>query len=231
MLRRAVLVMLSMLALALPAAASGKPTARHAPKADWVRTYAVTPEGGYRIGNPKAKVAIVEYASLTCPHCRHFAETAMKPLLAQYVRTGKATYEFRSMVLNAVDIAANLVARCDGPAHFFPMADDLYATQPLWLGRITDADLDQYGSLPQGEMMLAIAKKTGLITMGAAHGINPAKAERCLKDQVAAQRLAAMVQAAGDRGVRGTPTFFVNGKRADAYDWATLEPYLKKAGG
>ena len=56
--------------------------------------FAVTPEGGFRMGDPKAKIAIVEYGSLTCPHCRHFAETAVKPLVDQYVRTGKAVTNF-----------------------------------------------------------------------------------------------------------------------------------------
>src|SRR5207302_8643253 len=113
----------------VPAAAPAKQAA----KADWLHTYAVTPESGFRLGNPKAKLAIVEYGSLTCPHCRHFAETAMKPLLNQYVRAGKVSYEFRSFILNVIDIAATLVARCNGPAHFFPMAEGLYATHPQWV--------------------------------------------------------------------------------------------------
>jgi len=72
--------------------------APHAPRkaskaVDWTKTVVDTPDGGFRMGNPKAKITIVEYGSLTCPHCRHFAETAMKPLLGQYVRTGKASSE------------------------------------------------------------------------------------------------------------------------------------------
>jgi len=106
--------------------------APHAPRkaskaVDWTKTVVDTPDGGFRMGNPKAKITIVEYGSLTCPHCRHFAETAMKPLLGQYVRTGKASYEYRSLVLNGIDIAATLVARCGGAAHFFPVAEELYA--------------------------------------------------------------------------------------------------------
>ena len=72
------------------------------------------------MGNPKAKIEVVEYGSLTCPHCRHFAETAVNPLVAQYVRTGKASYEFRPFILDGIDVAANLVARCSGPATLLP---------------------------------------------------------------------------------------------------------------
>ena len=214
--------------------AGAKTPAKGSVKADWTRTFGVTPEGGFRMGNPKAKVAVVEYASLTCPHCRHFAQTAMKPLLDQYVRTGKASYEYRSFLLNGVDLAATLVSRCNGPAHFFPMAEKLYATQPEWAaktGQLSQAEQEKIGGLPQGQMMLEIAKVSGLLPIAASHGIPAAKAELCLKDEKAAMSLVQMEKAATDRGVHGTPTFFVNGKQVSAYDWPTLEPFLKDAGG
>ena len=221
--------------LLLPAAASAaKAPVKRTAKVDWLRTFAVTPEGGFRMGNPKAKVAIVEYGSLTCPHCRHFAETAIKPLLEHYVRTGKASYEFRSFVLNGIDLAATLVARCNGPAHFFPTAAQLYATQPVWIDKITKlpkAEQDKLNALPQNELMLGIAKAGGLLPIAAAHGIPPAKAQVCLKDESAATALMKDVQAASGLGVQGTPTFFVNGKQVPAHDWATLEPFLKDPGG
>lgn len=210
-----------------PQAAVAKAAAKH----DWTQTFSVTPDGGFEIGNPKAKIALVEYGSLTCPHCRHFAQTAMKALLAQYVRTGKASYEYRSLILNTIDAAATLVARCDGPKHFFPIAEELYATQPTWIAKVTDSDADKLNALPREEMMLGVAKVTGLIPIAASHGITPVKAEACLKDEAAAEQLAQMAQAAQDRGVQGTPTFLVNGKQVPAYDWETLQPFLKDAGG
>jgi protein-disulfide isomerase len=225
----AALAVLAIVGLAIPA--SAKAPAHSAARVNWARTFSVTPEGGYRMGNPKAKVAVVEYASLTCPHCRHFAETAVDPLIAQYVRTGKASYEFRPFILDGIDVAANLVARCNGPASFFPMAADLYATQPMWRARISDDDMERFGALPQGQMMVGIAEQAGLILTGAAHGIAPAKARACLSNESAAERLAAMRQAASASGVKGTPTLLVNGKVVPAYDWTTLQPFLKRAGG
>ena len=217
----------------LPAPAQAKPVARAAAARDWTHVFSVTPDGGFRMGNPKAKVAIVEYASLTCPHCRHFAETAMKPLLSRYVRTGKASYEFRSFVLNGIDLAATLLARCNGPAHFFPTAEKLYATQSVWVDKITNlpkAEQDKLNALPENQLMLGIAKAGNLLPIAAAHGIPTAKAAACLKDDAAAKALVKMRQAAADSGVSGTPAFFVNGKQVAAYDWATLEPFLKEAG-
>jgi protein-disulfide isomerase len=218
----------------LPAAAQAESRAKPAAARDWARVFSVTPEGGFRMGNPKAKFAIVEYGSLTCPHCRHFAESAMKPLVSQYVRSGKASYEFRSFVLNGIDLAATLLARCNGPAHFFPTAEQLYATQPVWIDKITKLpkdEQDKLNALPDNELLLAIARAGRLLPIAAAHGIPTAKAENCLKDVSAAQALTKMAQSATDLGVKGTPTFFVNGKQVEAYDWATLEPFLKESGG
>ena len=223
-----VLAAISMAALVPPAAAA--PRQKAAQAQDWTKTVAETPDGGFRMGNPDAKIAVVEYGSLTCPHCRHFAETGVKPLIAKYVRTGKASYEYRSLILNGIDIAATLVARCGGPKHFFPIAEQLYATQPKWVGKVTDAESEKLSALPQDQMMLGVAKVTGLFPIAAAHGIPAAKAETCVQDQAAADQLQQMVQAASDKGVQGTPTFFVNDKLVAAYDWATLEPFLKEAG-
>jgi protein-disulfide isomerase len=211
-----------------PAAADAKPGAR-----DWTHVFSVTADGGFRMGNPKAKVAIVEYASLTCPHCRHFAETGMKPLTSQYVRTGKASYEFRSYILNGIDQAATLLARCNGPAHFFATAEQLYAKQPEWVGKVgelPEAEWDKLSALPPALAMPSLNSPGGLLPIAAAHGIPAAKAAVCLKDDAAADALTKMVQSATDLGVQGTPTFFVNGKQVDAHDWATLEPFLKEAG-
>ena len=221
------------LSLCLIPASAGSATAPRATAArvDWSRKFSVTPEGGYRIGNPAARITIVEYGSLVCPHCRHFAQTSMRPLLSGYVRTGKASYEFRPLILSGLDIAATLVARCSGPSRFFPIMETLYATQPTWTGRIDQEQYAKLLNLPEGEMFVSLARLTGVTRVAAGHGIAAPRAEACLRNKAAAERLAAMTQAAEDRGVRGTPTFFVNGQRADAVDWATLEPFLKKAGG
>jgi protein-disulfide isomerase len=222
------LAILGLAILGSPASAKAAASVSH--HADWTQTFAETPDGGFKMGNPEAKIEIVEYGSLTCPHCRHFAQTGMKPLLARYVRTGKASYEYRSLILNGVDVAATLVARCGGANRFFPMADELYATQPTWLGKVTDTQSERLNTLPENEQRVGVAKVTGLLPIAAKHGIPPAKAEQCLKSDAAVTELNQMAQKASEAGVQGTPTFFVNGKLVDAADWQTLEPFLKDAG-
>ena len=182
------------------------------------------------MGNPKAKVKVIEYGSLTCPHCRHFAQDAVKKFVAQYVRTGRASYEYRPMMLNSVDLAAILLARCAGPSRFFPMAEKLYATQPEWTDRaaaLTDADL---ANIPDNQIALRVAEQAQLIPVAGAFGIPAARARTCLLDTGAQTKIAQMYQAAIDADVPGTPYFLVNGAPARIWDWATLQQELRKAG-
>ena len=212
-----------------PAAPAKKAVAR-----DWTRMVAATPEGGFRMGNPNAKVKLIEYGSLTCPHCRHVAETGVKPLLGTYVKTGKVSYEFRNMVLNGIDVAATLVARCGGAPKFFPIADNLYASQAVWIGKIaavSAADKEALEKLTDGARLARLAEIGGLTTIVQRHGITPTRAKACAADPAGFARLVKMYEAAIARGVTGTPTFFINGAKVDGIEWSDLEPQLRKAGG
>ena len=218
------------LSIGSPAAAAK----RSAVAADWTRTVVATPQGGFRMGNPNARVKLVEYGSLTCPHCRHFAETGVKPLLAGYVKTGKVSYEFRNMVLNGIDVAATLVARCGGAPKFFAMADDLYRTQPSWVGKVANmpaADKASLEQLSDGARLARIAEYGGIVAIAQRRGIAPARAKACAANGAAFKQLTNMYEAALALGVTGTPTFFVNGKKVDGVEWSDLEPALRKAGG
>src|SRR3954463_5458488 len=70
---------------------------------DWTKVVTPTPAGGFMMGNPVAKVHLIEYGALTCPHCQRFDESGVTPLVDNYVKTGKITYEFRNYLLNALD--------------------------------------------------------------------------------------------------------------------------------
>ena len=198
------------------------------------RTFAETPDGGFRMGNPKAKIAVVEYGSLTCPHCRHFAETGMKPLLANMCRPGKASYEFRSTDPERHrHVAATLRRAVRRASRFFP-----WPTSFMRLSRPGSARSairkPQTGSTrcPQDENVLGVAKVAGLAAdCGRGTDIVRAKAEQCLKSDAALDRARSRWHRRRPKlGVQGTPTFFVNGKLRRCYDWASLEPFLKDAG-
>ena len=233
-MKRLAPVACALLAFSMLPAASAKPAHPARGAHDWAKTITETSEGGFRMGNPDAKVRIVEYGSLTCPHCRHLAETAMGPIVSDYVRTGKASFEFRTMALNELDVAAILLARCSGPSHFFPLAEKLYATQPEWLNRIQalpDKELQRIGGLPSAQEFLELAKAARLLPLGAANGVPESKAKACITSDAGADKLQQMHDAAMAAGIQGTPTILVNDNVVAANDWETLEPYLKDAGG
>ncbi|HEV2079483.1 MAG TPA: thioredoxin domain-containing protein [Allosphingosinicella sp.] len=219
------------------ALAGGPSAAAPAKKAvaarDWTKTVVATPQGGFRMGNPAAKVKLVEYGSLTCPHCADFSGSAAGPLAAM-VRSGKLSFEFRNYVLNGADVTASLIARCGGPGKFFPTIERMYAAQPRWLAKLeamTPAQEKSLQSLSSAERLARIADMAGLTQIGAASGIAPQQAKKCLADDAALQRLADMYEAASALGVEGTPTFLINGTKVHAHDWKELEPLIRKAGG
>jgi protein-disulfide isomerase len=215
------------------AAPAKKATPARSAVRDWTRTVVVTPEGGYRMGNPNAPVKIVEYGSLTCPHCAAFARSTAEPIRAK-VRTGKVSFEFRNYVLNGIDVTATLLARCAVPANFFHLTETLYATQEQWVGRISglpQAEKDKLKGMPEAERLGRLADIGGLTQIAAQAGVTPQKGKACLADQAALDRLGEMAESAEALGVHGTPTFFVNGQRVDAQDWATIEPHIRQAGG
>ena len=207
----------------------------HAPAAkprDWSQVVTVTPAGGFAMGNPAAKVKLIEYGSLACPHCRHFEETGFKPLVEGYVRTGKVNYEFRNLLINGPDISVSLLTRCAGVTKFFPMSQFVYATQEKWQDRIdamSDADRAALEKMTPQQRVIRFAQLGGMAQMAARFGVSPARARQCLSDPRALQRLLDMTQAANDNGIDHTPTFLVNGKTTDAATWEELEPEIKAA--
>jgi protein-disulfide isomerase len=217
---------------AMPAEAA--PTRKPSVVSDWTRIVVQTPAGGYRMGNPNAKVKLVEYGSLACPHCRHFEETGFKPLVQGYVRTGRVSYEFRNFLLNAPDISVSLLAHCVGPAKFFPMSQAVFASQPQWFDKIsaiTDEQRAAMDGMTPAQRVVRIGELAGFPEIAARYGLTAARSRQCLANPKGLATLLAMTKKAQDAGVKRTPTFFINGKASDASTWEELEPQLKKAAG
>ena len=220
------------LAIAAGTTAVWAAPAKKAPAIDWGRTVVETPEGGMAMGNPRAKVTLVEYASLACSHCREFAARGYAPLKGGYVKSGRVRFEYRPFILNGYDLAATTIARCAGPRDFFPVAEAVFAAQPQWMARVNaapEAQVRQLEGLPPSKMRPAMARLAGFPAIAASKGLPAARANVCLADQKAAQRLIDRTNAARALGVRGTPTFFLNGKEVDGNDWASVEAAIKAA--
>lgn len=197
---------------------------------DWLQTAEHTPEGGFRIGNPNARIKLVEYFSLTCPHCAEFAHEGGSRLFQTYVSSGQVSVEYRNYVLNAYDLAAAFLTRCASPREYFNFSHELLGTQPSWMGRmqgLTDAQRNELRGLQPLQAMQRIVGLLGLEQAATRHGISPAEQRACLADQAGLDRIGTMKQAAEAAGVNGTPTFFINGQRTQVNTWAGIEPLLR----
>src|SRR6201984_372422 len=101
------------------------------------------------MGSPTAPVTIIEYASMTCPHCAAFANTTFPKLKEKYIDTGKVKYIMREYPLDGLAAAAFMLARCAGPEKYYPLIETLFAEQRKWAVR---------QPIPP---LLAIAKQAG----------------------------------------------------------------------
>lgn len=212
--------------------AVGAQPAKKAPATDWSRTVVATPEGGYAMGNPKAKVTLVEYASLACSHCRDFAAQGYPTLKGNFVKSGRVRFEYRPFILNGYDLAATTVAKCAGPRGFFPIAEAAFASQNQWMARIKatpEARMKQLEALPPEKLFAEMGRIAGFQALGASKGLPAARSNVCLADKAAAQRLLDQTNAGRARGVKGTPTFYLNGRQLDGNDWASVEGAIKAA--
>jgi len=219
-------------ALTLPAADGAAQRSRPAPvQRDWTQTIVRTPEGGFRMGNPAAPVKVIEYLSLTCPHCAEFAAEGSERLFQSYVRNGRVSIEYRNYTLNGYDLAAAFLSRCASPREYFNMTHYLLGHQPQWMGRIqalTEAQRAELRAMTPIQAMQRIAGLLGLDAIAARHGIAPARQRACLADQAALDRIAQAMQAGQrEHNVSGTPTFVINGRVVATNHWAEIEPLLR----
>jgi len=150
------------------------------------------PLGDQIQGQADAPVTIVEYASMTCPHCSHFHETTYPEMKKKYIDTGKVRFIFREFPLDPLAAAAAMLARCAGKDKFFPLVDAFFAQQKDW---VVQKPL---------QPMFAIAKQAGFTQQSF---------DECLANQQLLTNLEEQRTRATQKfNVNSTPTFFINGK-------------------
>ncbi len=200
---------------------------------DWAEVVSETPEGGMRMGNPDAPVKLVEYASMTCPHCATFSNDASAALRDTYIRSGQVSWEFRHFLLSASDVAMSVLARCQPTSAYFRTIEQIFAQQQEILAPLSTLDENEgrrIGALPPEQQIAPLARAMDLDTFFARRGMPEARFSACLADPQGVQRLSdGTNRALTQEQVQGTPSFFINGQRQDASDWRTLEPRLRAA--
>jgi protein-disulfide isomerase len=171
------------------------------------------PAGDIILGSEKAPVTVIEYASMTCPHCAHFSTTTLPELQKRYIDTGKVRFIFREFPFDALAAAGFMLARCAGKDKFMPVVETLFAKQPEWMVQKPVPPL------------MGIAKQ---------FGFTQESFDKCLANQQVLDGIQDVRDRAAEKlGVNSTPTFFVNGKKLvgdqsiDALA-KEIEPYLKE---
>jgi protein-disulfide isomerase len=215
-------------------AATGDTVAAVNPPAgkSWSDVIAATPDHGMVMGNPTAPIKLVEYGSLSCPHCAHLASEAMPSLVGTYVNSGKVSYEYRSFAIHGIDIPLTVLVRCADPSAFFGLVEQLYANQDALLKRAQDGQTaaQAAANLPAAQRMVAMADAYGLPDFFSARGLPVDKARACLTNIAAAQAVAKEAETIGNNGIDSTPTLIINGTKSAALSWPDLEAALKAAG-
>jgi protein-disulfide isomerase len=151
------------------------------------------PLGDRVLGKDDAPVTIVEYASMTCPHCAHFHDTVYPELKKRYIDAGKVRFIFREFPLDSLAAGAAMLARCAEKDRYFALIETLFHTQRQWAVE---------KPIPA---LMALAKQAGFTEQSF---------NACLSDQKMLDQMQAEQKRASDKfGVNSTPTVFINGKK------------------
>ena len=166
------------------------------------------------LGSDKAPVTIVEYASLTCPHCAKFANSTFEALKTKYIDTDKVHFIYRDFPFDQAGLRAAMMARCSGPDHFFGFLAVLFKSQESWAG--ANDPLDE------------------LAKIGRLGGLSKEQFDACMNDKALMDGiLNGRLEAEQKLEVKATPTFIINGVKYEGYMPIEefdkiLEPLLSK---
>ncbi len=146
------------------------------------------------LGDPNAPIEIVEYSSLTCPHCRHFHTEILPDLKKNYLDTGRAKLVYRDFPFDQLGLVAAILARCAPPSRYFQFLDVLFQNQEKW-----SRDADPMKAL------------TRIGTLG---GLSEADFRACTENRAIVDGVLQTRLEAGNRyQVNSTPTFIINGEK------------------
>lgn len=217
---------------------SGAPIAKVAPPAgqNWVDMVTPTASGGMLMGNPDAPIKLVEYGSLSCPHCARFAQEGMEPLKTEFVSTGRVSYEYRSFAIHPQDVPLTVLVRCAPKENFFPLVEQIYGNFDAMQKPLEDPAVQKAAeaasSLPPAQRFPALADALKYTDFFAARGLTVDQAHACLANIPAATEVANHAKAYGEAGISQTPTLVINGAQLppEGSEWPKVAEALRAAG-
>lgn len=200
----------------------------------WTEMVEKTDEGGYRMGNPEAPIKLMEFASLTCPHCKHFNDEGADELRDTFVASGRVSWEFRNFILNPIDLTMAMLVRCGSPEGYFALTEQTYDNQETLIENWDNSSEDQRAqvvSLPPDKRYAYIARLTGLVDFYGARGIAADQSAACLANGAAAEALVDATNAQGkEYDISGTPGFVINGATQSINTWPEIKAKLETLG-
>lgn len=163
------------------------------------------------VGDPNAKVTVIEYASLGCPHCANFHFDVYPKIKKEYIDTGKVKFIFRDFPLGTPSVAAAVIARCAGSKRYFAMIDIFFKAQHQW----------SHAPNP-----LEALKKTARFG-----GMSSADVDACIANQALLNSIQERAQAAQlDYEINSTPSFVIEGRKiAGGLPYADFKKVLDEA--
>ena len=174
--------------------------------------YTITPRD-MTIGDPKAKVVLIEYAAPVCPHCAHFNETTFPLLKKNYIDTGKVFYVFRVLPILPEDGPAEKLARCQPRDKYFDFIDMLFRNQSKWDPEFGITDV-----------------RGGLLELSKSKGMSEDDFNKCIADTKGDDIINAVAKDGADKyGLTSTPSIVINGTlRAGMAEYPALQAELDK---
>ena len=152
------------------------------------------PLGDRVLGKATAPVTVIEYVSLTCPHCANFQKTLFPRVKKEFIDTGKVRYIVREFPIGHMSGAAAIVNRCAPEDKYFFLLNQFLTRQPEWVSQEVRPDA-----------LYSVAKSSGMTRE---------TFDKCLSNQTIIDGLTEVKQRGRQFGVIGTPTFFINGRKA-----------------
>lgn len=155
-------------------------------------------DGDHVLGDPKAPVKVIEYASLSCPHCMEYHLETFPQLKEQYIDTGKVAFIYRHFPFNDPALRGAMLAECSGEGNFYKYINVLMKAQDKWA-----YDSNYMGALRN------IAKIGGM---------GEEEFDACMENKEVENRVVAgMTWASDSLNIRSTPTTFVNGEKLQGF--------------
>lgn len=201
---------------------------------NWAETVTEGRNGSFILGNPDAPIKLEEYASFTCVHCADFSVNGFPDLRDNFIATGRVNLELHHFNSDPIGLTVSALVQCAPDQSYFALSEQAFVNYDAMMAKykeIGQETFSSYMNAPPQQRLTNIAIALGLLDFFAQRGLAKDQARQCLSDMDNIQKIAEMTQKDNEeREITGTPTFYVNGQRADFTGWPALKTQIEEMG-